>query len=268
MKILQKITLVLVFISLAINTLGQKNKEFVTNIKGINNRVDSLPCFIYEKTELDTFLLNNQILLPQLEIWGVNVKISASFLVDTLAKPYGIVVSNVNVKINALTEMKDEKSAATIKEYYSKESARLIALTEGMWLANSSNYKNKLNIILAFNTDAYDAKNQEALKIDHDHKPGDIYKDTRKQGEAKSILNIYNYYDFGVKKLNQNKLLIAQKYFEQALKIKNDDIDALYNLGICFIKQKKRDQACESWNKGKQFGDKEVQGLLDRYCTK
>ena len=259
------VTVVLFFICISFSVFGQKNKSFNTTVRGINDKVDSLPCFIYEKVDLDTFLLNNQIIPLQEEVWGINVYVYLTFYVDSVGKPNQIKIFKVDVKINELTQLNNYDHADTMKVYYSKESARLIALTEGMWLVGPSNYKNKLNIIIPFRTEAYYDKNRKALQPNH-NVSGNIRYETVYQGDVKTSKNIYKYYDFGVEKLNQNKLVIAQRYFEQALKVKKDDIDALYNLGICFFKENKKNKACDNWILGWQLGDKGAQELLEKYC--
>ena len=257
--------LILFFILISFSHYGQP-KLFVTTIKGIDAKVDSLPYFIYEKAELDTFFLNNQIIPVEEEIWGINVYVHASFFIDTLGNPNNIIIYKVDININELTELKKYEYIDTMKVYFSKESARLIMLTEGMWSANSSNYKNKLNIIIPFKTEAYYDKNRKAHQPDYSTSQGGITHDYIKQGQIKTSYNIYNYYDFGVKKLEENKIVIAQKYFEQALKVKKNDVDALYNLGVCYFKQKKKEKACDSWIAAWQLGDKGAQALLEKHC--
>lgn len=266
MSDINKISILVVLFFISFSIFGQKNFFFITNVKGINDKIDSIPYFIYEKPELDSFLLNNQIIPAQEEIWGINVYVYASFFVDTLGNPYQIKILKVDVKINELTELNNYDYLDTMKVYYSKESARLITLTEGMWHSNSYNCKNKINIIIPFRTEAFENKNRKALKPDRDHRPGEIYYDYSSQGEIKTSKNIYKYYDFGVGKLNQNKLIIAQKYFEQALLVKKNDVDALYNLGVCFYKENKKDKACDNWILAWKLGDSGAQELLERYC--
>jgi tetratricopeptide (TPR) repeat protein len=239
---------------------------FITNINGINNRIDSLPCFIYEKAELDTFLFNNQIMRPVEEEWGVNIYVNASFLLDTLGVPHDIKVIKINIRLNDETKIIKDTYADTVKRYYSKETARLIMLTQGLWNVDSKNSKNKLNILVSYKTEAYDDKNRDALRPNHNFKGKNVDFVPHNQGEVKTSKNIYKYYDFGVQKMAQNKTIIAKKYFEQALKVKANDLDALYNLGICYFKLKDNINACKSWRTGLSYGDSGVQELLDKYC--
>jgi tetratricopeptide (TPR) repeat protein len=246
--------------------LFAQNGSFTySNVRGVNLKSDSLPYFIYDKAELDTFLMNNQIIPKEEEIWGVNVRVYISFLVDTLGKPYDLKVPKVDIKINGQTRVVNENHLDTLTKYYSRESSRLIYLTDGMWISNKYNTKKRLNLIIPFETEAYDEKNFAMLKPNKGTIRRPVYEQGS-QGEVKTALNIYKYYDFGVQKLNEDKILIAQKYFEQALKVKNDDVDALYNLGICFFKEKKKDKACDAWIKGWQLEDKGAQELLEKYC--
>ncbi|MGZ4049617.1 MAG: tetratricopeptide repeat protein [Bacteroidia bacterium] len=244
--------------------VGQGNK-FVSNVYGIDKKVDSLPCFIYEKAELDTFLFNNQIIPPEEEQWGINFYVDVSFFLDTLGKPNKIVISKVNARINRETTVKDHDHMDSLQVYFCKESARLIMLTEGMWLVNSKTCNNKINMMIPFETEEYDAKNIKALEPKWANERAFEYW-PQNTGEIKTSKNIYRYYDFGVKKLSENKLLIAKKYFQQALKIKKDDIDALYNLGICYVKLNDYDNACKLWKTGQSYGDSGVDDLIKKYC--
>jgi tetratricopeptide (TPR) repeat protein len=247
--------------------MAQTSSFSYSNVRGVDSKTDSLPYFMYDKVDLDSFLLNNQIISPELEWWGINTHVYMTFNVDTLGKPYDLRILKIDVKVNDLTVAKSEYAVDSVKKYLRFESSRLIYLTEGMWIANSNNFNNRLNIILSFRTEAYDDKNAYGLKARHNNRrPGDVVYDYSHQGEIKSVKKIYKYYDFGVQAMNKNKLLIAQRYFEQALKVKNDDVDALYNLGVCFFKEKKKDKACDTWIRGWQFGDKGAQELLEKYC--
>jgi tetratricopeptide (TPR) repeat protein len=257
--------LVLIFLCIGNSLFAQQAPFKASNVKGADSKSDSLPYFIYLKQDLDTFLLNNEIISAAEERWGVNVYVSASFLVDSAGKPTNIIVHKVDIKLNSQTKYANEHYSDTITKYYSQESARLINLTEGMWVASQANSKHRLSIIIPYRSEAYDEKNQKRLETKYDSRGRVIYEPTT-VGDVKSVLNVYHYYDFGVQKLNEGKLLIAERYFEQALKVKRDDLDAWYNLGICFFKEKKREKACDAWMNGWKLGDKGAQELLEKYC--
>jgi len=255
-----------VFIVSSACIFAQKKSAFITNIKGSENSTDSLPHFLYTKAELDSFLLCNSIIPIEDESIGMSVHVYTSFFVDTLSNLLDINVSNVDIKTTAMFVQK--YSMDSVKVYYAKESKRLISLTKDLWVVNKTNSKNRLNIIIPFISESYEQKRKDALKpSSYDYGKlikYDLYnKNVR---GAKKGYRIINYYDLGVKKMNQNKLLLAKKYFEQAIQIKADDIDAYYNMGICYLKLNDNPHACKCWEMGQKLGDTGVLDLINKYC--
>lgn len=75
----------------------------------------------------------------------------------------------------------------------------------------------------------------------------------------------FNYRD-GVIAMQREKFDSAIKHFNLTLSSDPDDIDALYQRGICFYKLNLLDKACADWQKIKDLKSKRADNLLLKFC--
>jgi TonB family protein len=75
------------------------------------------------------------------------------------------------------------------------------------------------------------------------------------------------YYQKGVsfyEKGSQDEALI---WFLKSIEINDSHLDALYNCGAIYFKQKKTDKACEYWKKIRDIGYNDAEILIYKYCN-
>jgi hypothetical protein len=69
-----------IFLSFAGNA---QRDGFVDNIKGVENKIDTVPYFMYEKMEFDSLLFWTTVLPREADMFGVNCNVQLTFRVDT-----------------------------------------------------------------------------------------------------------------------------------------------------------------------------------------
>lgn len=239
---------ILVLVSVA---LFSQNKE--ENVTDYITKTDNLPFLKYEKGELDTLFVYNKIVPIAVEGSGSNCYSVVSFNVDRNGKIKNIkhISSKLDmVKGRVFTE---EDAEPKLHEEVRKETERLVYLTEGLWFSDSVREKGIVVMNINF-------KSTSRKQIEEN--PNAVYS----ANQTANILTKKDLYNYGVKKMNTNKTLLAKIYFEQALVYYPKDVDAHYNLAACYYKLKRKSEACEHWNKCLELGDKTVTIELDKYC--
>ncbi|MES2960884.1 MAG: TonB family protein, partial [Pseudomonadota bacterium] len=79
-------------------------------------------------------------------------------------------------------------------------------------------------------------------------------------------LTANDYYNAGVKEFSANNFSRALMLFDQCLSLNSKDVDALYNKGAIYLKQKDIDKACKEWYKIKTLGKTDADQLVEKYC--
>jgi periplasmic protein TonB len=97
-----------------------------------------------------------------------------------------------------------------------------------------------------------------------------ILLDEKKATELASIKQrqrrATDFYNDGVKLVNENKPESAIKRFEKCLEINPNDVDALYNAGAVYHKLGQLDMACKSWSAIRSLGKTDGNSLLQEHC--
>lgn len=76
------------------------------------------------------------------------------------------------------------------------------------------------------------------------------------------------YYNSALKDFEAGKYYEAKEKYLKAYKYNSRDIDAVYNLGVTYIKLNQKDSACFYWNEMKiKFATSEADALIKKYCT-
>ena len=75
----------------------------------------------------------------------------------------------------------------------------------------------------------------------------------------------YNYQD-GILEMKKSNYSVAIEHFNRSLEASPNDLDALYNRGLCFFKLEEPDKACLDWMKIKSLKSNKANNLLDKFC--
>jgi predicted Zn-dependent protease len=70
----------------------------------------------------------------------------------------------------------------------------------------------------------------------------------------------------GAMNLRVNRIDVAVKQLQEAIKIDPKFAETYRILGLCQIEQKKNQEACANFAKAKELGDENAQPLIDKYC--
>ena len=238
--------------------IAQKKKAFVENVTDFNTKTDTLPFFVYQKEELDTFLTINKTMPVNAEMYGVKCEERLAFKVDRNKKIVNIRHEYTDIIIPQTIVMKNYSYYDTLKLYFQKESERVIKLTEGLWFSDSLRSGREVRIKLNYISAAFKDLNNDGTYT-HANKSINL-------GAPNSLIAKRDLYNYGVKKFQAKKTVLAKVYFEEAVRFFPKDIDAHYNLASCYYKLKNTDKACEQWNICVDLGDASVQQEITKYC--
>ncbi|MBN8692589.1 MAG: tetratricopeptide repeat protein [Bacteroidetes bacterium] len=247
-------------------SFGQKKHVFNESVTDYYSKVDSLPFFLYEKAELDTFIALNRVIPVTAEIYGVKCEAHVGFKVDaknninSLKNYYTDIVFPKNVVMN------DYKYYDSLKLFFEKETQRLIMATDGLWFSDSLKCKGEIKYKIFYISDGYNKLNKNADNAYFNTK-GNTAPKNIELGSPASLLVKKDLYNYGVRKFSIKRTLLAKAYFVEAIKYYPKDIDAHYNLATCYLKLKDQQKACYHWNKCLELGDKEVQTEINKYCN-
>ena len=248
--------LLLFFINIVV-AQKKKQMEFVENITDYTTKKDSLPFFVYQKEELDTFIALNRIIPPSSEIYGVKCEVHLGFKVDKKNNIGNFKHYKTDIVLPQNIQFNDYSQYDTLKLTFQKESERLLELTHGLWFSDSIKEKNEIRIKFYFISEAFQSLNKDLQMVN-------AYK--FKYGNATSFIVKKELYNYGVKKYQLKKTHLAKLYFEQSIVYFPKDIDAHYNLASCYLKLKDNEKACKHWNKCLELGDESVKKELTNYC--
>ena len=224
-------------------------------IKDYKSKVDSLPFFVYDIEELDTLIIFNRRIPPAAEASGANCYRLASFMVDKHGKINSTKHLSSEIDLPKGRYFKKDESEAQLHLFFKTETERLINLTEGLWFSDSIRSTGKVFIKISYYSSSHDEmekkRNQNMILM---------------TTGAESNLLKKELYNYGVKKFQLKKMLLAKVYFEQFLEYYPKDIDAHYNLASCYYKLKSTEKACLQWKACLELGDATVQEQILKYC--
>ncbi len=253
-----KYNLIFIFVLLNFLVNAQKKKVFIENVTDVSTKTDTLPFFVYQKDELDTFLTINKTMPVNAEMYGVKCEDRIIFRVDKNKKIVNIRHDYTDIIIPQTIVMKDYSYYDTLKLYFQKESDRVIKLTEGLWFSDSVRAGRDIRIKLNYISAAFKDLNNDGTYT-HSNKTVNL-------GTPNSLIAKRDLYNYGVKKFQANKVFLAKVYFEEAIRFFPKDIDAHYNLASCYYKLKSADKACLHWQRCLELGDQTVKVELTKYC--
>ncbi len=210
----------------------------------------SVPEFIYGENELDSFIQDNLCNPFDLREMGITCETEVAFTIDTLGMVRNITI--IKTDLNGVSRNKNpllDRRDGT-KLMLESEVKRVINLSSGLWIINPEDYKKewRKTMHIKFDPDQFSKNGISSQKI---RLPEDASR----------------YYNNGVKKLQEKKPILAIRYLERSLQLK-EDVDTYYNLGIAFFKIRALEKACENWKNAKKLGDPEVINLINKHCEK
>jgi hypothetical protein len=91
-------------------------------------------------------------------------------------------------------------------------------------------------------------------------------KSLRYKNEMNECTDDIYFYEAGVKSYAEGDLKMAAYNFNQALHANARDYDALFNLGLTYIKQDKLKKACECFQAGSDVGYPDAKIAVQKYC--
>ena len=78
---------------------------------------------------------------------------------------------------------------------------------------------------------------------------------------------IYYNYQSGIFEMQKGDFQSAIDFFDKCLEANSNDIDVLYNRGLCFYKLNILEKACKDWNKIKELRSNKADKLIDQFCN-
>ena len=229
--------------------------------------------FKYSDEELNQFISVNLIVPYEARYYGANGEVELHYVIDTNGRIVDIKVNREVVDPAKGVDIKKYIKDEEVKGFFSTEAKRVVMLLDKLYFPakhNGHNVNSALSIKLKFSTKQYD-ENERAFHQQKRYLRNNPYY-IMKFNFGTYTINQPDYsqirYDYGVAKMSENKIEIACKYFEEAIRLNSKYVDAYYNLGIACIKLNKVTEACEAWNKCMQLGDTGTQELISRYCNK
>jgi tetratricopeptide (TPR) repeat protein len=234
------------------------------NIKDYRSKDDTSPFFKFQLIELDTLIGSLKYVSGKAEWYGINCETEIGFRVDKNNKIIFSDLQNAEAVIPEGLKMKDKSGndfvrgsfVDSIKNDCIEDSKKLIASTEGLWFSDSTRADKELRIKISYITKSFERLNKQPKS-----KTGFI-----PIGNLFVPRDISLPYNLGVRKMNTGKTQLAKIYFERAVMLNKKDVDAYYNLGICYFKLKRIEDSCKCWAKCQELGDKTVSSQINKYC--
>lgn len=93
------------------------------------------------------------------------------------------------------------------------------------------------------------------------------YSEAISLNDAEKLRNADYYYNAGVREYSAGNFDKAIYNYKEALKYRENDIDALYNLGATYYKKGDTKSSCETWKKVQQLGKTDCDILIKKHCT-
>lgn len=265
----------LIFILVFLNynfSFGQKDKE----VEIFKKKSGDYPQFIYDKIEYDSIIFwNKQMTIEALNgYWSAKAKVS--FYVDSVGNLGNLSVTDFEMqRISNYIVRVNNEDPKRISDDLKNEALRLIALTSGLWKpANEFGkiVKKRMFAYIYFNAETerkvasdnsekpQETINTKVIMTSHLVKPNEGYK----QAQLFSVAE---------RKSSTSKQELANVYYKQAVrfnenKIANtpNDVNAYYDMGVCYVKLSDYNHACKCWKQCVNMGDAEAQNLINKYC--
>ena len=236
---------------------GQKSKDFVENITGVDTKVDSLPFFMFSKAEYDSLIFRTIVLPTEADMLGINSYMKMEFKVDINGNVKNVKVLDQNTQTNHSIEAVNSNVVFEMNKAFFEQAKLAIMETSGLWVLNSPSDTTKclyakINMV------------SEQYKVSDDRK--NIPSKGLSVGAPMSQVKIKELYNVGVSKMGVAKYKLATAYFLAAIHYTSTDIDAYYNLGVSYVKQNDFGNACKAFKAGRDHGDDGVGDLIKKYC--
>jgi tetratricopeptide (TPR) repeat protein len=228
------------------------------------------PAFEYSPTEFDSFIVDNMVRPNKALLYGINADIAVKFIINADRTLDSVEVLSYNRDYFYITNNKPKIDFESIDNEYKNEAIRIIKFSQGLWIPlqiDSFYVKSPKVVKISFKTENYDKRKRE-LKATHTTEDLFFLLDEHNYSSKKDIpyTSPDKYYNLGVKKTTEKKYLIAKKYFLETLKLKNDDVDALFNLGQVYYKLGDKESFCKYMTQASNLGDAEAKSLINKFC--
>lgn len=256
MKALSTIKLFLIINCLAVcyNTKGQRLGNSWDNIS-----FDTIPKFYYQTQELDTFLTINTKMPKWLDLMGVSAVGHYSIFVDSFNF---IPTAWPKVDVNYGPGTIPENKKKGIRIFFENETRDVIGRTYWLWLPAIKDQrvlKKAITLRVVFSPEVHSKEEIER------YKPLKNLDDELKIMSELTIKKQKSNYDWGLRKLEQGKVLMAEVYFRKAFLENPSDNDAIVNSGFCHLQLQDSTGACYLWEKAKKNGDTGTDPLLRKH---
>jgi hypothetical protein len=255
-----------------VDVTGQKSK-FRENVAGYYDKSDSLPFFMFEKAELDTFISMNTLMPLEAEQLGVKCDVEVGFTVDGRKKISSVKCYKVDLHLPRNIQFRDYAYYDTVKKFFIAESERLIKLTDGLWYSDSTLEKKELKYRIRFENEAFDRFNKNPafsnvnrMQVGYPYH-AHVFETGPALGKPVSLLAKADLINYGVRKYNVRKLVLARTYFQEYVKYLPGDANGHFNLGLCYYKLKDQKNACHAWKKCGGLADEKTIELISKYCN-
>jgi len=245
----------LLFVSLSSFLFSQKLDE------AFNGDLSKSPQFQYEKVDFDTLFAHYfKEPFPLSIASDYKIGLQLKLLIDTSGNVVQVkfhefeLISSLNI---------NNENPQGIKAYQAMRDSirKIVYLTNGMWNCKlKKGEKQKTEVLVSttlrkrsarvFNQTAEEQLNQKGTVI--------YYTQVRQKK-----INPDFYYNYGVSLINKEKYELAIVYFKSVISSFPEDIDARFNIGVCYQKLGLNQEACKNWNECVKMGDKSVLKILD-----
>jgi tetratricopeptide (TPR) repeat protein len=225
--------------------------------------------FLYSPEEQSAFISSNLIVPESARYYGINGDVTLTYVIDTLGDVVDGWMVTENLDFGNVLDLQEEVSEKELKGYFSNEALRVANLMSGLFepaMDQGRKVTTAQNITLLFRTKQYE-DNERDFRVQKnsqtDYRMVKFNFGTYTKEEPDYSLDRYNH---GVKKMQEGKLDMSCIYFEEAVRMNPQNVDALYDLGIVYLKLSKTNEACLAWDLARQLGDNEARYLMEKYC--
>ena len=216
---------------------------------------ENMPSFPGGMTEVLKYFQKNAIFPSEAREGGYSGNAIVQFVIDTMGK-----VKNPQIIKSAGYKCLNDEAIRVV--------SKMSNWNRGYNSAKSVEVNVNLGVSFAINSSVgeFSPKGSFLLK---EIKESKTISQEQKDSLVKCNKANYYYYE-GIKSVEENDLKSALQKFNESLLNVPQFNDALYNKAVVHFKLGEKSNACETWNKivALNKNDKEVEGLIQKYCNK
>ncbi len=261
------ITTCAVLLASSCNSANQDNTSSHVIVQG-NVQGEPEALFKHGMDGFYQFVRKNLSIPPLAKYYGVNAEVDMAIQIDPTGK-----VSNVKVieeRIDAPVEFGiDEPVIRSLQGVFAIEAERILWLTDTLWIAPTQDGKPVTStqvLSFTFTTLQY-VHNQDQVKNGEPLSFGSIENPNSGTPIPNNQRFNNNLYQMGTKLMISGNLKTAGRFFSYCVQINPEQVDAWFNLALCYKKTGLLKEACEAWAQAANLGDIEAKKLLVQFCN-